>query len=134
MCVVCALVLSACGGGADTNSNSSTTSNANKTATTTTTTTTNTPATTTSSPAATTPASGEKIGVPECDDYLAKFDTCMAKIPTAARPQYEASMKQLRDSWHQAASTPAGKAGLAQGCKAATDMAKQSMKSFGCEF
>jgi hypothetical protein len=43
-------------------------------------------------------------------------------------------MKQLRDSWRAAAATPQGKAGLATGCKAATEQAKSSMKSFGCEF
>jgi hypothetical protein len=134
ICVACALFLSACGG-AQTNSNSATTGNANKSTTTTTTTTTGTPATTTSSPAATTPASGEKIGVADCDDFLAKYEACISdKVPAQARTQYEASIKQWRDSWRQLAANPQTKASLAQACKMAADQAKQSMTSYGCSF
>jgi hypothetical protein len=38
-----------------------------------------------------------------------------------------------RDSWRQAASTPQGKAGLAQVCKSIAEQSKASLKSFGCE-
>jgi hypothetical protein len=140
LCVACALALSACGG-AETNSNSATTGNANKSTTTTTTTTTGTPATTsspattTSSPAATTPASGEKIGVADCDDFLNKYEACISdKVPAQARAQYEASIKQWRDSWRQLAANPQTKASLAQACKMAADQAKQSMTSYGRSF
>jgi DNA-binding FadR family transcriptional regulator len=87
---------------------------------------------TTSSP--TTTAAGEKIGVPECDEYLAKYEACLAKLPAAAKEQYDKAFEQVRKSWQTAASTPQGKAGLAAGCKQATEMAKTSMKSFNCEF
>ena len=41
-------------------------------------------------PAATTASTG-KIGVPECDDYLAKVDACVSgKVPEAARAAYKA--------------------------------------------
>ena len=82
----------------------------------------------------TTSSSGEKIGIPECDDYIAKYEACMTKVPEAGRATYQASLKTLRDSWKQAASTPAGKAALAQGCKQATETAATAMKSFGCTF
>jgi hypothetical protein len=73
--------------------------------------------------------------VPECDDYITKYEACITgKVPEAARAQFNSSLKQLRDSWRQAASTPQGKAGLAQGCKMATEQARASMKSFGCTF
>ena len=139
--VACALALSACGG-TETNTNSATVTNANKT-TTTTTTTTSSPATTTSSPAATTsspaattkPASGEKIGIADCDDFLDKYEACVSdKVPAAARAQYEASLKQWRDSWRQMAANPQTKASLAQACKTAAEQTKASMSSFGCTF
>ncbi|MBA2735112.1 MAG: hypothetical protein H0U54_19895 [Acidobacteria bacterium] len=136
--VSCALLLAACGESETTTTNSSNATAANKTATTTT-----TPATTTSTPAATatatTPATttgtGEKIGVPECDDFITKYEACIAnKVPETVRAQFNTSLKQWRDSWRQAAGTPQGKAGLAQGCKVTATQAQQTMKSFGCDF
>jgi hypothetical protein len=135
--VSCALLLIGCGGSETPTTNSSNATSTNKTATTTTTTTTSTPATTTSTPASTTSttASGDKVGVPECDDFITKYEACISdKVPAAARAQFDASLKQWRDSWRQAASTPQGKAGLAQGCKMIAEQSKQSMKPYGCDF
>ena len=76
-----------------------------------------------------------KIGVPECDDYLAKVDACVSsKVPEAARAQYRAAMETNRKAWQQAASTPQGKAGLAAACKQATEAAKTAYKSYNCTF
>ncbi|HKC66153.1 MAG TPA: hypothetical protein VKB86_21085 [Pyrinomonadaceae bacterium] len=126
-----ALVLTACGGGsnnATTSNNSSAPANtSNKTSTT------STP-TTTSSPT-TKAETGDKVGVPECDDFLAKYEACVTgKVPEAARPQFKAALEQWRTSWRKTAETPEGKAGLTQACKAALDQTKVSMKSFNCEF
>jgi hypothetical protein len=129
--VSCALLFAACGG-SDTSSNSNTTNTtvSNKTATTSTPTT----PTTTTTPAATTPASGDKVGVAECDDYIAKMEACLSKLPAAAKQQYDMAFAQTRKQWRDAATNPQTKAALAQGCKAATDAAKTSMKSFNCDF
>jgi hypothetical protein len=76
-----------------------------------------------------------KIGVPECDDYLAKVDACIAgKVPAAARAQFNAAVEQNRKAWQQAASTPQGKASLAAACKQATEAAKTAYKSYNCTF
>ena len=139
--VSCALLLTACGGSdsnnAATTNNTSTTTTSKTTTTTsspatTTTSTTSSPATTTSSPATT--ASGDKVGVPECDEYLTKMEACLSKLPAVAKDQYEKSFEQTRTAWRNAASTPQGKASLAQACKAMTDQMKTSMKSYNCEF
>lgn len=132
----CALVLTACGGGSDntaaSNSNAAP-ANANKTSTTSTPTTTSSP-TTTNSP--TTTASGDKIGVPECDDFLAKYEACLTgKVPEAARPQFKSAVEQWRTSWRKLAENPQTKAGLVQACKAAKEQSAAAMKStYGCEF
>jgi BRCT domain type II-containing protein len=121
-CVLCAFVLIGCTKTETTTNSNSTTSNSNKSTTTTTTT-------------STTSSTGDKIGVPECDDYIAKYEACVnGKVPEMARAQFNSSMKTLRDAWRKAASTPEGKAGLAAGCKQATEQAKTSMKAYGCEF
>ena len=128
-----ALVLAGCAASDAPANNASTTNATNRT--TTTTTTTSTPAMPASSPASTTAASGDKIGIPECDDFLEKYEECVSdKVPEAARAQFNSSLKQWRDSWRTAASTPQGKASLAQGCKMVADQSRQSMKSFGCVF
>ena len=77
----------------------------------------------------------DSVGVPECDEYLTKYEKCVKdKVPEAARGQLEQSMKTMRDSWKQAAANPAAKAGLATGCKQALETAKTSMASYGCEW
>src|SRR5258708_2329242 len=120
-CVLCAFVLIGCTKTETMSNSNSTTSNSNKTTTTTST--------------STAPSTGDKVGVPECDDYITKYEACVnGKVPEMARAQFNSTMKTLRDSWRQAASTPQGKTGLAAACKQATDMAKTSMKSYGCEF
>jgi hypothetical protein len=126
LCAVCTLGLSACGGSSSTTSNTavnSSTSAANA-------------ATSTNSAtqtASTSSASGNKVGVPECDDYLEKYESCLnAKVPEAARASLRASFETTRKSWRDAASTPQGKAGLAQACKAARDAAKQALAAYNC--
>lgn len=139
--VSCALLLTGCGSSETPTTNGSNATASNQTSSTTTTTTTSTPAatTTTSTPASTTTttttSSGDKVGVPECDDFITKYEACVtSKVPEAARAQFNASLKQWRDTWRQAASTPQGKAGLAQGCKMIAEQSKQSMQPYGCSF
>lgn len=66
-------------------------------------------------------ATGGSIGVKECDDYIAKMESCLGGMDATAKAAYEASFKQTKDAWVQAASTEAGKAGLAQACAAAAN-------------
>src|SRR5260370_40254309 len=121
--VLSAFLLLGCSNTETTSNTNSATTNSNKAAT----------STNTSSTTATT--SGEKVGVPECDDYLAKYDACISgKVPEAARAQYKASIDEMRRQWAKMAANPATKAGLVQACKMATESAKTSMKSFGCDF
>ena len=87
-------------------------------------------------PAQTAPAaSGDSIGVAECDQYLAAYESCLKdKVPAAAREMMKTSFDSTRASWRQAAATPEGRAGLATACKTARDGARQSMASYGCQF
>jgi len=104
------------------NNSNSTTGNSNKAGTTTTGSTT------------TTSSTGDKIGVPECDDFIARYEACVGKMPEMARAQFNTAMKTWRDSWRKAASTPEGKAGLAAACKQAAEQQKAAMKPYGCDF
>lgn len=93
-------------------------------------------ATTAATPATTTTAStGEKIGVPECDDFIAKYDACVSsKVPEAARAQYKSAVDQWRSSWKKLAENPATKGTLAAACKQAAEQQEAALKSYGCSW
>src|SRR5437868_50805 len=109
LCVAFALLLAACGS-SDNSSNTATsnTANANKAATNTATTTNTT---------STTSSSGEKVGVPECDDFIAKYEACInSKVPEAQRAQFKPTLDQWRSSWRTLATNPQTKGTLAGVC------------------
>ena len=88
-----------------------------------------------STPATMASTAGEKIGVPECDSFIAAYDACISsKVPEAARAQYKTTIEQWRKSWRQLAANPNTKATLAQACKTSAEQASVSMKSFNCTF
>ncbi|HEV2883955.1 MAG TPA: hypothetical protein VGW36_03800 [Pyrinomonadaceae bacterium] len=88
-----------------------------------------------STPATVATTSGEKIGVPECDDFIAAYDACVSnKVPETARAQYKASIEQWRSSWRKLAENPNTKATLAQACKQSAEQARASMTAYNCTF
>ena len=122
--LLCVAVLVGCNKTEPASNANSTTTNANKAA--------STPATSTSS---NTTAAAEKIGVPECDEFITKYDACVSdKVPEAARAQYKTTVAQWRKSWHDLAANPQTKATLAAACKQAAESARTSMKSYNCTF
>jgi len=126
--VLCAILLVGCSKTDTMNNSNSTATNGNKAATTT-----NSSSSTTNSTSSST-SSAEKIGVPECDDFLNKYEACLAKVPSAQQTQYKDSIEQSRKAYRLAASNPMTKAALAVQCKQALDNTKTSMKAYGCEF
>lgn len=137
LCASFALLLAACGGSDTTTTNTTTSNTANTTTATSNTgsgagTATSNTTTTTST---TTASSGEKIGVPECDEFIAKYDACVTgKVPESARAQYKSTLDQWRSSWRALASNPQTKGTLAAACKTSLEQARTSMKSYGCDF
>jgi hypothetical protein len=120
LAVLCTAILIGCGK-TETTENSNTNSGSK-------TTTASTPATTT-----TTTAPGAKIGVPECDDFITKYDACVSsKVPEAARAQYKSAVEQWRASWKKLADNPATKGSLAAACKQAAEQQAAALKSYGC--
>lgn len=77
--------------------------------------------------------SGDAIGVPECDEYITKYQACVSgKVPEAARASLAQSIDSMRTAWKSAASTSEGKAGLASACKQAREAAMGAMGAYGC--
>ena len=120
LCLAFAIFLIGCST-TETNTNTNTTSG-----------TTNKPVT--SSTPATTAAStsGARVGVPECDDFLAKYDSCASKVPEMVRAQYENAGRQMRDQWKKLADNPDTKGSLAAACKQAVEQQATAWKMYGC--
>jgi hypothetical protein len=79
------------------------------------------------------PAAGGEIGVAACDEYLDKWETCLAtKVTGDAREQVKVALDASRDGWKRAAATPEGKAGLAAACQQAVELAKMQVAAYGC--
>jgi len=109
----------------ETNNSNSTAMNSNKSTSTTTTTTTTSSTTT----------SGEKIGIPECDDFIAKYEACVSgKVPEMVRGQFKNALTEWRKNWKKLAEDPANKEQLTKACKQAAEQQAAALKSYGCTF
>ena len=83
----------------------------------------------------TTATAGDKIGIAECDDFIAKYESCVSsKVPEVARAQYQNAVKQWKESWKKLAENPQTKGTLAAACKQAAEQQAAALKSFGCTF
>lgn len=90
-----------------------------------------TPGTSTTSTTSTSSA-GDKIGVPECDDFIAKYEACTGKVPEIAREQYKSAMAQWKSSWKKLAENPQTKGTLVAACKQAAEQQEAAWKMYGC--
>ncbi len=80
-----------------------------------------------------TTSSGDKIGIAECDDFIAKYEACVTgKVPEAARASYQSALKQWKESWKKLADNPQTKGTLAAACKQAKEQQETALKSYGC--
>ena len=80
-------------------------------------------------------AANGKIGIPECDDYVEKFEACVNnKVPEGQRANFMSSFNSMRQSWKAiaVADNPQAKAALAAGCKQSMEASKKTMSSFAC--
>lgn len=80
-------------------------------------------------------ASGDSVGVPECDEYISKYQNCLkGKVPEAAQAAMKGAFDTTITEWKKVAATAEGKSGLAMACKSALDASKQAMSAYGCEW
>ena len=93
-------------------------------------------ATTASAPApkATTTAAtaGATTGVGECDEYLARYEACLAaKVPAEAQAMLKQSLASTREAWAQTLAA-GGKDALKSSCEMARNASRASMQAYGC--
>lgn len=80
-------------------------------------------------------ATGDDIGIPECDNYIKKYEACVKdKVPAQASEALKTSFETVRKGWKDAAKNPQAKEGLASACKQAHEAAKQSMAAYKCDW
>ena len=92
-------------------------------------------ANTTTGTAKTDIAANSKIGIPECDHYVEKFEACVnTKVPEGQRANFMSSFNSMRESWKAiaVADNPQAKTALAAGCKQSLEASKKTMISFAC--
>ena len=78
---------------------------------------------------------GEQIGVPECDNFLNAYESCIAtKVPEAQRAQFQTIMTNWRTEWKKLAGDPQTRAGLITACKTHLENARTQMKAYNCTF
>ena len=84
---------------------------------------------------ATATANAQSTGVAACDDFLAKYDTCVtSKLPEAQRATYKAQLDQTRKSWVDMSKNPAAKSAMEASCKQTLDAMKTALQAYGCTF
>lgn len=80
-----------------------------------------------------TASAGEKVGIAECDNFIAAYETCVnSKLPEAARANVRASVIRLRTDWKKMADDPQMRATLAAHCKTQRETTMAAMKAYNC--
>lgn len=75
------------------------------------------------------------VGIPACDEYLAKYTRCAeSRMPEAARATIRSTLAQMRSAWSQAAASPGGREALENACRVALNATRQATASFGCDW
>lgn len=81
---------------------------------------------------ATTPADSV-IGILQCDEYLARVNTCINDtVPADKRAALAAEAHQMFTTWKEAAVDPQNRATLPQACGITHEVAKEEMAQYGC--
>jgi hypothetical protein len=76
----------------------------------------------------------EEIGIPECDEYVRKYESCLDKVPDEARPKLRTALDEQQKQWRAAARDKFARDGAADQCRSAIATAKQTMSAYGCDF
>jgi hypothetical protein len=79
--------------------------------------------------------SAQTTGIAACDDFLTKYEACVAtKVPDAQRTMFQGQFDQMRKAWSDGAKNPGARASLEGACKQSAEQVKMSMSGFGCAF
>lgn len=85
--------------------------------------------------ASVTAAHAQSTGIAICDEFLTKYDSCIAsKVPAEQRATYKSQIDQMRKTWVDLSGNPSTKATMEATCKQTMDATKASLTAYGCSF
>jgi hypothetical protein len=77
----------------------------------------------------------EPVGVPACDELLAKLNTCASTtVPAAQQPKLKPVLDETRSFFTNLAKNPEMKPQLDGVCKAASQQVRPMFEQHGCPF
>ena len=77
-------------------------------------------------------AQDERTGIAECDDYLDRYEACLAThVPQEARDALRIALQQTRATWRKSVTT-SNKASMANVCNNTRAAARPSLVARGC--
>lgn len=77
----------------------------------------------------------EPVGIPACDEFLTKYEACLAdKVPSAQQSMFKGQIEKMRTNWTALAKNPQTKPTLESACKTSADQMKAAVASYGCKF
>ena len=78
-------------------------------------------------------STGEKVGIPECDNFIAAYEACAnSKVEESARANVRASVARLRTDWKKMADDQKMRATLTAHCKTQRETTMAAMKAYNC--
>lgn len=69
---------------------------------------------------------GTPLGVPECDDYLTRFEACVPKFPEQAQTALRNAIVVQRAAFRKQIATPEGRAASVETCKRLAEQLSQN--------
>jgi hypothetical protein len=80
-------------------------------------------------------AAAQEVGIPVCDDFIAKYEACVTgKIPAASQAEFANALTQWRTEWKKLAADPNNNMILTGICNQMQAQSKASLSPFGCAF
>src|SRR5712691_11306216 len=68
----------------------------------------------------------EELGIPECDNYIRKYEACLAdKVPAEAQTRLRKELDDQVKQWRASANDTFARANVADQCRSALAVAKQ---------
>lgn len=71
-------------------------------------------------------------GVRECDEFLARYEACLAQVPAEARGGMHAALETWRATWTTMARSPTTRGNLAPICTRTAENAMASLAQHDC--
>ncbi len=79
-------------------------------------------------------AAQDKLGVAACDDVLAKYEACVATMPSGVQQVAKLGIEQMRATWKGLAANPQAVADLSDKCSQLGEGFKASLAQFNCKW